>query len=134
MWQQLMPALRMNLFATLLFGLIYPLGITGICQLLFPHRANGSLVRVGDRVVGSELIGQNFAKPQYFHPRPSAAGNGYDAASSGGSNLGPTSAKLIQGVAVRMVHFCLENDLPYESSAPLDQFKDAKGDVDDAKL
>jgi K+-transporting ATPase ATPase C chain len=150
MWEQILPALRINLFATVIFGLIYPLGVTGICQVFFSRQANGSLVMMGDKVVGSDLIGQNFGKTEYFHPRPSSAGNGYDATSSSGSNLGPTSAKLIHGttktddkknevvdfdgISLRLVHFCLENDVPYESSQTLDGFKDAKGDLDDVKL
>ena len=74
MWTQIWTGLRINIFLTILAGVIYPLAITGISQIAFSHRANGSLVMEGNRVVGSELIGQNFAKPQYFHPRPSAAG------------------------------------------------------------
>src|SRR5215469_2336995 len=97
MWQQILPGLRIKLFMTLVLGIVYPLAMTGLCQLLFPHQANGSLITQGDKVIGSELIAQNFTKPEYFHPRPSAAGGGYDATSSGGSNLGPTSAKLIHG-------------------------------------
>lgn len=150
MWEQILPALRINLFATVVFGLVYPLAVTGICQLFFPHQANGTLVRVGGKVVGSELIGQNFARSEYFHPRPSSAGNGYDASASGGSNLGPTSAKLIRGttkvddkkneivefdgISLRLVHFCLGNDIPYESSVPMDRFKDSTGSLDDVKL
>jgi K+-transporting ATPase ATPase C chain len=150
MWEQILPGLRINIFATILFGVVYPLAITGVCQVLFPRQANGSLVTAGDKVIGSEIIGQNFSKPEYFHPRPSAAGSGYDATASGGSNLGPTSAKLVNGttkmddkknevvdfdgINLRLVHYCLENDIPYESSAPLDRFKNANGDLDDVKL
>jgi potassium-transporting ATPase KdpC subunit len=150
MWKELLPGLRINIFLTLALGVVYPLAITGICQLVFPHQANGSLITSGDRVVGSELIGQTFTKPEYFQPRPSSAGNGYDPTASSGSNLGPTSAKLIRGttkmddkknevvdfdgISLRLVHYCLDNEIPYESSMPLDQFKDARGNLDDVKL
>ena len=150
MWEQILPGLRINIFTTILFGVVYPLAITGVCQVLFPRQANGSLVTAGDKVIGSEIIGQNFSKPEYFHPRPSAAGSGYDATASGGSNLGPTSAKLVNGttkmddkknevvdfdgINLRIVHYCLDNDIPYESSVSLDGFKDAKGGLDDVKL
>jgi potassium-transporting ATPase KdpC subunit len=151
MWAEIWTGLRINIFLTILAGVIYPLAVTGICQIVFPHRANGSLIMEGKKVIGSELIGQNFTRPQYFHPRPSAAGtDGYDASSSGGSNLGPTNAKLIygttkrdekknevvdfDGISLRMVHYCLENGIPYQSSVPLDQFQDSNGNLDDVKL
>ena len=92
---QLRPAAIIILVMTVLLGLAYPLALTGVAQVIFPGNADGSLVHDGKgKVVGSELIGQNFSDPAYFWPRPSAAGDGYDATSSGGSNLGPTSAKL----------------------------------------
>ena len=120
MFQQLSPALRMMLFLTILTGFIYPGVITGLCQIVFPHQANGSLVTRNGRVIGSLLIGQNFSKPEYFHPRPSAAGNdGYDPTASGGSNLGPTSQKLYDRVKASAAQFRKENPA-YSGPIPAD--------------
>ncbi len=98
MWQQLMPALRITAVMTVLTGLLYPALVTGIAQMVFPGKADGTLIARNGQVIGSELIGQAFTRPEYFHPRPSAAGGGYDAMVSGGSNLGPTSSRLAQRV------------------------------------
>ncbi len=98
MLRQLRPAIMCVLVITIVFGFGFPSVITAIAQAAFHHQANGSLVTKNGKVIGSELIGQNFAALKYFHPRPSAAGNGYDASNSGGTNLGPTSDKLINGL------------------------------------
>ncbi len=109
------------LFAVVLCGL-YPLIIWGAGQLFFPHQANGSLIEARDRkIVGSELLGQNFTGAKYFHPRPSAAGtNGYDGAGSSGSNLGPTSKKLIDSVKQRVADYRAENSLGADALVPGD--------------
>ena len=96
--RQLVPALLAFLALTVLTGVVYPLVVTGIAQVAFPGRADGSLLERDDVVVGSRLIGQNFAEDRYFHPRPSAAGDGYDGAASSASNLGPTNPDLLSAV------------------------------------
>lgn len=93
--KHLAPAVLVTAVLTLLLGVVYPLAVTGLAQLLFPDQARGSLLRRGGKVVGSRLIGQPFAGGRYFHSRPSAAGAGYDPMASGGTNLGPTSHKLV---------------------------------------
>lgn len=120
MWSQLSPGLRINIFFTLVLGIAYPLLITGISQVAFPHQANGSLITANGKVIGSEWIGQNFAKPEYFQPRPSAAGNdGYDATSSGASNYGPTNQKLVDRVKASIAKFRKENP-DYQGPIPAD--------------
>ena len=120
MLKHLGPAFRMTLFLTILTGLIYPVLITGICQVLFKSKADGSLILRGGRVVGSELIGQNFSKSRYFHSRPSAAGNdGYDATASQGSNLGPTNRKLFERVKTASEQFRKENP-EFKGAIPAD--------------
>ena len=110
MWEQLLPGLRIKIFMTVLLGVVYPLAITGLSQAIFPHQANGSLITADGKVVGSEIIGQNFSKAEYFQPRPSAAGtDGYDGTASSGSNFGPTNKKLVDRVQASMAKFQKEN-------------------------
>jgi K+-transporting ATPase ATPase C chain len=164
--------LKVSVIATITLAIIvsaiYPAVVWGLAQALFHNKANGSLigkdgqyVSKDEDAVGSALIGQNFSDGKYFHPRPSAAGNGYDPTASGGSNLGPTSSKLINGTTKpttlpstqpggdplpgpdavdfdgihdRIVHYCVDNDIAFDSSIPLKQFQDAQGNLDDVKL
>jgi potassium-transporting ATPase KdpC subunit len=122
MLRELGPGLRFMLLLTVLTGLVYPGIVTGLCQLIFPRQSNGSMLAANGRTVGSELIGQNFARPEYFHPRPSAAGDkGYDAVAPGGgaSNLGPTSQKLAERVEASIADFRKENP-GYTGPVPAD--------------
>ena len=98
----------------------YPVLIWGIGQVLFPHQANGSLVERNGQIVGSELLAQGFSGAKYFHPRPSAAGTGYDPLNSGGSNLGPTSQKLIDGIKANVAQYRQENGLSADAAVPAD--------------
>ncbi len=112
-------ALRLTLAMTLLTGVLYPLLVTGLAKLLFPRQAAGSLIQANGKIVGSSLIGQRFSRPEYFHGRPSAAGDGYDGLASGGSNLGPTNRKLIDRVRDDVKKFREENPA-YSGAAPAD--------------
>jgi K+-transporting ATPase ATPase C chain len=123
--QELLQEVKVSALATLALLVIlcgvYPLVVWGIAQVAFPNQANGSLVEVRGQIVGSGLLAQNFSGAQYFHPRPSAAGEiGYDAASSGGSNLGPLSRKLIDQVKERVAKYRTENNLPGAALVPGD--------------
>ena len=157
----LIKQLRISIIATLTTAIIvcgiYPTIVWGLAQFIFPFRANGSLIdkhgkpaKGSQNIAGSLLIGQSFSDAKYFHPRPSSAGNGYDATASSGSNLGPTSAKLFNGsikkddkghevvdfdgIRDRVIHYTLDNGLPYDASPSFKQFLDDKGNADDVKL
>jgi len=103
-----------------ILGGLYPVVIWGVAQFMFPYQANGSLVEKNGKIVGSALLAQGFTGPKYFHPRPSAAGAGYDATSSGGSNLGPTSQKLMDGIKANIAQYRQENGLAPEATVPAD--------------
>ena len=127
---QLAQAFRFTLLMTVLTGLLYPGVVTALCQLIFPRPANGSLVVVDGKIVGSALLGQNFSKQEYFHPRPSAAGNdGYDATASGGSNLGPTNQKLIDRVNADVAKFRAENP-DFDGPIPADMVTTSASGLD----
>src|SRR4051794_20389260 len=118
--RQLRPALMMTLVFTLICGVAYPLVGTAIGQTAFSDKANGSLIERDGVVVGSKLLGQSFAAAKYFHPRPSAAGAGYDGSASSGSNLGPLSDELLQAVADRATAYRRENGLASDALVPVD--------------
>ena len=109
MKKNMLTAVLMTLATTVLLGVIYPLVVTGVAQLLFPDKANGQLIRRDGKLVGSRILGQPFTGPDYFHSRPSAAGTGYDAANSGGTNYGPTNQKLIDRVKQDVAALQAEN-------------------------
>jgi K+-transporting ATPase ATPase C chain len=128
--RQLRPAIVMTLALCVITGLIYPGVVTGLAQLLFPRQANGSLVTVNGRVVGSALIGQPFTQPYYFHPRPSAAGSGYDDTLSAGTNLGPTSAKLADTLIASAVDSAMRLDGAEKGKIPSDMVTSSGSGVD----
>lgn len=112
MIKHLWTATLMTVVTTILLGIVYPLTITGLAQVLFPDQANGQLITRDGKVIGSRIIGQPFTSPGYFYSRPSAAGNGYDAGASSGSNLGPTNKKLIDRVAADVARLQKDNPAP----------------------
>jgi K+-transporting ATPase ATPase C chain len=118
---RLWTAIKMTLVLTVLTGIIYPVLITVVSEGIFPYQAQGSLITRDGHVVGSELIGQNFNAPGYFHPRPSAAGNGYDPTSSGGSNLGPTNKTLVDTVRQRLKETLEQNPGTSAGDVPISQ-------------
>jgi len=132
--KNLIAELRASLVALLLLvvlcGGIYPVAVWAIAQAVFPHKANGSLVRENGKILGSSLLAQGFSGPAWFHPRPSAAGHGYDATSSGGTNLGPTSRKLIEDVRGRVAAYRAENSLPSHALVPADAVTSSASGLD----
>jgi len=132
--KNLVAELRASIAATLLLAVlccgIYPAVVWAVGQGLFSDKANGSLVKVDGKVAGSSLLAQGFTAPNYFHPRPSAAGQGYDAVSSGGTNLGPTSKKLIEDVKQRVADYRTENGLPPDARVPADAVTSSASGLD----
>ncbi len=120
MRRQILPAVLMVVVFTVLCGLVYPLVVTGVAQAAFGHQADGSLVSSNGQVVGSELIGQGFTGDRYFWPRPSAAGDGYDALASGASNLGPNDQTLLADVEQRAADYRTANGLAADAQVPVD--------------
>ena len=128
--KQIWPAIAMTLVLCLITGLVYPGVVTGLAQVLFPRQANGSLVMVNGRVVGSALIGQPFTRAEYFHPRPSAAGNGYDPTASGGTNKGPTDRKLADTLIAQAVSDVVRNDHAEKGKIPSDMVTSSASGLD----
>jgi len=127
--EQLWPAVRMTLVLTVLTGMLYPALVTGIAQAIFPRQANGSLIEANGKVIGSELIGQKFSKPEYFQGRPSAAGDGYDAANSGATNFGPTNQKLAERIKADAEKFRKENP-EFSGNVPADLLTSSASGLD----
>jgi potassium-transporting ATPase KdpC subunit len=128
--KQFRPAIVMTLLLCVITGLIYPGVVTALAQLVFPRQANGSLVTLNGRVVGSELIGQTFTQPYYFHSRPSAAGSGYDGTASGGTNKGPTDAKLADTLIAQAVDSAVKNDGAVKGAIPTDMVTSSASGLD----
>ena len=116
MIKHLVTSLRVTIVSVILLGLIYPLVMTAVAQVIFPWQANGSMIVVNGKIAGSAIIGQLWRKPQYFHGRPSAAGKGYDPTATGGTNYGPTSKKLIDSTKATIAQ--LKKDNPDASEPP----------------
>ena len=120
MWRSTLTAIRLAAVTLVIMGILYPLAMTGIAQVAFHDKANGSLIKQDGQVVGSKYIGQQFSGPEYFHPRPSAAGEGYDAMASSASNLGPTSAALIDRIHSTVEQVMAENPGLEAGKVPVD--------------
>ncbi len=127
---QLRPAILLTLLLCVITGLVYPGLVTGLAQVLFPRQANGSLVSVNGRVVGSALVGQPFTRPEYFHPRPSAAGAGYDDTLSGGTNKGPTDRKLADTLVAGAVDAVIKDDGAVRGQIPADMVTSSGSGLD----
>lgn len=127
---QLRPAIALTFVLMVLTGLVYPGIVTALAQVLFPRQANGSMIESHGRVVGSELIGQAFSSPAYFHPRPSAAGSGYIGDSSGGTNKGPTDRKLADTLIAQAIDSAVQNDGAIKGQVPADMVTSSASGLD----
>jgi K+-transporting ATPase ATPase C chain len=130
MWRSALIAIKLSVITLVALGLLYPLAMTGLAQIAFHYKANGSLVEQNGQVVGSKYIGQQFAGPQYFHPRPSAAGDGYDPLASSASNLGPTSVTLIDRIRADVATVLAENPGLQMGKIPADMVTASGGGLD----
>jgi K+-transporting ATPase ATPase C chain len=128
--KQFRPAIVVTLVLCVITGLVYPGVVTGLSQVLFSRQANGSLVTVDGHVIGSELIGQTFTQPYYFHSRPSAAGNGYDPTATGGTNKGPTDVKLADTLIKQAVDSAVKNDGAVKGQIPSDMVTSSASGLD----